>query len=133
MLVADASVLIAAGIDSGPAGVWAEEALSRGGIIAPHLVMVETANILRRFELAGKLERLEASAALQDILGMGIQLVPFQPFAERIWALRANITTSYDAWYVAIAEQMGLPLATLDRKLAQAPGTTCEFLQPSNQ
>jgi len=30
--------------------------------------------------------------------------------------LRRNVT-SYDAWYVAVAERFALPLATLDRRL----------------
>jgi predicted nucleic acid-binding protein len=49
------------------------------------------------------------------------------PFAERIWELRHAIT-SYDAWYVAIAEALRLPLATLDKRLARARGPKCEFL-----
>lgn len=55
--------------------------------------------------------------------------VPFAPFAERVWELRANVT-SYDAWYVAVAEQFDLPLATLDRRLARSAGPRCRFLLP---
>jgi hypothetical protein len=29
-----------------------------------------------------------------------------------------------------MAEELGAPLATLDRKLAAAPGPACEFLTP---
>ena len=50
-------------------------------------------------------------------------------FAERVWELRANLS-SYDAWYVAIAELADMPLATLDQKLTRAPGPGCEFLLP---
>ena len=53
------------------------------------------------------------------------------PFAERIWELRANVT-SYDAWYVAVAEAAGLPLATLDSRLARANGPNCKFILPPN-
>jgi predicted nucleic acid-binding protein len=55
--------------------------------------------------------------------------MPVRPFEERIWQLRANLT-SYDAWYVAVAESFGFPLATLDRRLAQAPGPECGFVLP---
>ena len=37
---------------------------------------------------------------------------------------------SYDAWYVAIAEALKLPLATLDEPLSKSNGVTCEFLTP---
>ena len=91
---------------------------------------MEATNILRRLELAGLLERLEAGSAAADLVDLDIELLPFAPFADRVWELRANIT-SYDACYVAIAERLELPLATLDRKLAHAPGPSCRFLLPN--
>lgn len=127
--VVDASALIAALSDGGGEGTWAEEILIGGGLIAPHLVLVEATNILRRLEQAGKLGRLEAGAAARDLMMIELELVPYAPFAERVWQLRGNIT-SYDAWYVAIAEQLDLPLATLDRALAKATGPLCQFLLP---
>ena len=127
--VVDGSVLVAATTDAGPEGTWAERVLSEGGIVAPHLVLVEATNILRRLESAGQLTRLEATAAQRDIVGVEILLVPFEPFAERVWELRRNVT-SYDAWYVAVAEAFALPLATLDRRLSRASGPSCRFLVP---
>ena len=49
---------------------------------------------------------------------LDIELFPFEPFAGHIWELRHNVT-SYDAWYVAIAEALKLPLATLDEPLSK--------------
>ena len=127
--VVDASLLVAATSDAGAEGGWAEDVVRAGGLIAPHLALVEATNILRRLELAGKLGRMEAGAAARDLLLLDLELVPFTPFAERVWELRANVT-SYDAWYVAVAEQLDLPLATLDRRLATATGPRCRFLLP---
>jgi predicted nucleic acid-binding protein len=127
--VLDASVLVAALSADSAEGAWAEEIVGAGGLVAPHLALVEATNILRRLELAGKLGRLEAEAAAQDLLMIELELVPFGPFAERVWELRSNVT-SYDAWYVAVAEELDLPLATLDRPLAAAPGPRCQFLLP---
>ena len=127
--VIDASVLVAALTDNGPEGAWAEEVLAEGNLVAPHFALVEATNILRRLELAGRLSRLEAGAAAQDLLRLDLALLPFAPFAERVWELRANIT-SYDAWYVAVAEEIDMPLATLDRALTAAPGPRCRFLAP---
>lgn len=129
-LVADASVLVAAAVDTGSSGRWAEELLSRHALIAPHLLPVEASNVLRRLELARKLDRLEAAAAARDINELDIELLPFAPFAERVWELRRNIS-AYDAWYVAVAEHFSIACATLDRRLARAHGPRCKFLLPA--
>ncbi len=127
--VVDASLLVAATSDPGAEGRWAEDVVRAGNLVAPHLALVEATNILRRFELEGRLGRMEAGAAARDLLLFDLELMPFTPFAERVWELRANVT-SYDAWYVAVAEQCDLPLATLDRRLAKATGPRCRFLLP---
>jgi predicted nucleic acid-binding protein len=36
----------------------------------------------------------------------------------------------YDAWYVAVAETLDVPLLTLDRRMAVASGPRCEFRLP---
>jgi predicted nucleic acid-binding protein len=128
-LVVDASVLVAATTDSGPEGAWAERVLEEGGIVAPYLALVEATNILRRLERTRVLTQPEAGSALQDLLRLEIEMAPFEPFAERIWELRRNVT-SYDAWYVAVAEALRVPLATLDRRLSRATGPSCRFLLP---
>jgi predicted nucleic acid-binding protein len=127
--VVDASVLVAATTDAGAEGAWAERVLAERDIVAPHLVLVEATNILRRLEASRVLTRLEATAAQGDVMGLDLVLVPFAPFAERVWELRQNVT-SYDAWYVAVAEAFGLPLATLDRRLSRAAGPICRFRVP---
>ena len=132
-LVVDASALVAAVVDTGPEGRWAEQlvksAWMSGVLSAPQLVQVEAINILRRLELAGRIDSKVATAAQRDLVQLEMDLYPFEPFAERIWELRANLT-SYDAWYVALAELLGAPLATLDQKLSRATGPTCRFLLP---
>jgi predicted nucleic acid-binding protein len=128
MPVVDASVLVAVTTDSGTEGAWAEDIVV-GNLAAPYLVQVETANILRRLESAGRVSRLEATAAYGDTLQIDIELFPFDPFAERVWELRHNLT-AYDAWYVALAEALDQPLATLDSRLARATGPSCRFLTP---
>ncbi|MCZ7600675.1 MAG: type II toxin-antitoxin system VapC family toxin [Gammaproteobacteria bacterium] len=102
----------------------------RGGdLFAPHLVLVEATNILRRLERAHQLNETEAAAARLDIVRLTIGLVPFEPFTDRVWELRSNLT-SYDAWYVAVAEALDLPLATLDMRLSRASGPSCRFMLP---
>lgn len=127
--VVDASVLVAALVDSGPHGAWAEEILAAGSFYAPELVRVEATSILRRLERAKQITTPEANAAYEDLMQLNLELFSFDPVAGRIWELRHTVT-SYDAWYVAIAEMLRLPLATLDERLSEAKGPTCEFLTP---
>lgn len=125
-LVVDASLLVAALTDTGKQGRWAEGALSAGLLAAPHLVLVEVANVLRRLELSRQWTSDQTTAAYEDLLQLDIELFPFLPVAGRVWELRQNLT-AYDAWYVALAESLDVPLATLDRRLTRASGPTCKF------
>ena len=127
--VVDASVLVAALVDDGEDGRWSEISIGRDALVAPELLLVESSNILRRLERAGIISNIEANAAHSDLLRLDVELFPFAPFAERVWALRGNLT-GYDAWYVAVAERFECPLLTLDRKLSRATGPLCEFLVP---
>lgn len=127
--VVDASVLVAALVDTGPQAIWAEDVLGSGDLHAPQLIHVETASALRRLELSGAITPPEANAAHEDLLRLNLQLLPFAPLAQRIWELRRTVS-SYDAWYVAAAEALELPLATLDARLVRASGPRCRFLTP---
>lgn len=127
--VVDSSVLVAALVDTGPQGAWAETVLAGGSLYAPELLLAEATNVFRRLERAKLITTAEANAARNDLMQLDIDLSPFEPFADRIWELRHNVT-SYDAWYVALAEALKLPLATLDEPLSKSNGVTCEFLTP---
>jgi predicted nucleic acid-binding protein len=126
-LVVDASMVVAALVDSGADGRWAEPLLTSDSLAAPHLLMAEAANILRRSALAGAITADQASLAHADLLDLRVELFPYAPFASRVWELRENVTC-YDAWYVAIAEALNAPFATLDARLAKAPGPRCRFM-----
>jgi len=103
--------------------------VGRHELMAPHLMVVEVANILRRLARAGVLAEAEAGMAHADLIRLRVQLFDYAPFADRVWTLRNNVT-AYDALYVSIAESLDIPLATLDRRLTTAVGPSCRFLQP---
>ncbi len=128
-IVIDASVLVAALVDSGPHGAWAEEVLGSGLLLGPELVCAEATNIFRRLERAKLIATAEANSAQDDLMQLDIELFPFEPFASRIWELRHNVT-SCEAWYIAMAEALNLPVATLDEPLSKSNGVTCKFLTP---
>ena len=127
--VVDASVVVAALIDTGRIGDWAESLLTSGSLAAPHLMPVEVANILRRAVAAGEVSVDVAALAHADLLELRVEYFPYEPFAGRVWEMRENVT-AYDAWYVAVAESLGATLATLDAKLRHAAGPRCEFATP---
>jgi predicted nucleic acid-binding protein len=128
-VIVDSSVLIAALIDTGVHGTWAEHVLSGRLLHAPDLVRAEAMNVLRRLERTKLITMQEANGARDDLMQLDIVLFPFEPFADRIWELRHDMT-SYDAWYVALAEGLRLPLATLDERLSRSTGAVCDFLTP---
>ncbi len=131
ILVVDASVVVAALVDGGPDGEWAAVVLSDHELAAPHLMPIEAVSILRRAALAGDITADAASLAYGDLLDLRVELWPYAPLAERCWQLRDNVRI-YDGAYVALAELLDARLATLDQRLAGAPGPRCRFATPTS-
>jgi len=128
-LVVDSGLVVAALVDSGPVGTWADQLLATDDLAAPHLMPVEVANVLRRAAAAGEISADTAALAHADLLSLRVELFAYEPFATRVWELREN-ATAYDGWYVALAESLNARLATLDLRLAKAPGPRCAFVTP---
>ncbi len=122
MIVVDASAVIEVLLGT-PAATRVAERLFDGGetLHAPHLLDVETAQVLRRYALAGALGAERGVEALEDLADFPITRYPHQPFLFRIWELRNNVT-AYDAAYIALAEALDATLVTRDAKLASAAG-----------
>lgn len=127
-LVVDSSVVVAALVDDDDVATWSEDVLD-GDVSAPHLMPVEVAHVLRRMEREGEIGPDVAALAHRDLLVLKVELFPYAALGERVRELRHTVT-SYDAWYVALAEDLGVPLATLDGRLARAPGPRCAFVTP---
>jgi predicted nucleic acid-binding protein len=89
---------------------------------------VEVANILRRAALADDISADLASLAHSDLLDLRIKFF----LSAMRWAgmgTSENVPC-YDGWYVANAELLDAPLATLDGRLANSTGPRCQFLLP---
>lgn len=80
--------------------------------------------MLRRHASHGRLTPQQADAAIADLLAFPVTVYPTGPLLRRVWELRQNVT-AYDACYIALAEAVGYPLITADRRLASAPGIRC--------
>lgn len=132
-VVVDSSVLVSAVTQLGSEGLWFQRVIREtgdgGSLAGPQIVLTEAGNVLRRLELSSQLSGVEATLALRDLLAFQIDLFPFEPLAPRAWELRHSVTV-YDGWYVALAEALGCPLLTLDRRLARAAGPTCRIITP---
>ena len=96
---------------------------------APQLIGVEMLSWLRRLSLRGNLVPAQAQRLLAQYETLPIQRYPHEPFLWRAWQLRDTIT-AYDAQYVVLAEALGAPLITRDRKLATAAAAFCDVIVP---
>ena len=88
-------------------------------VAAPDVVVFETLSVMRRLARRGDLDPDRAASAIEDFGHFRIGLFPSMPLRNRAWELRENMAAA-DALYVALAEQLGEPLATKDRSLARA-------------
>ena len=122
MIVLDASAALELLLNTPVAPRVAARVLApRESLHAPHLIDLEIAQVLRRWERAGLLARLRGEEALEDLTDLPLERYPHQPLLARIWDLRSN-ATAYDAAYLALAEALGATLVTRDAALASIPG-----------
>ena len=130
MIVVDASALLEVLLQTPEAQVVGRRLFRPGEtLMAPHLIDVEVAQVVRRYNSAGEIDDVRGREALADLLDMPLTRYPHGFLLHRVWELRHNVT-AYDAVYVALAEAMEIPLVTRDAALASAPGhgATIELL-----
>jgi predicted nucleic acid-binding protein len=118
------SVVATALADDGDDGRRARERIAAERLLAPEVLDLEVLSAYRRLCAAGTLTVDRADAAIADLQDLRIERVPHHPLVGRCWELRSNVTV-YDAVYIALAESLGAPLLTADRRLAAAPGVRC--------
>lgn len=112
MFLADEASPLAAAVRD---GCWSLK------LVAPPLLRVEFANVALSARRKGRLD----AVAFHELLDLGeripVQYDPTEPslptYAEAAWEFGV---TSYDYAYLDCARRRGLPLATLDRRLAEA-------------
>jgi predicted nucleic acid-binding protein len=92
-----------------------------GDLATPQLFDLEAVQVLRKLVAREQLAEIDAHDALRDIQDSPISRCDHAPLLARVWELRQAIT-AYDAAYVALAEQFGVPLITCDHRLAGANG-----------
>jgi predicted nucleic acid-binding protein len=118
--VVDASVVIDLLVEH-PRATNVRAALAGIDGVAPELLDAEVLNVVTRYVRRGEMSEERAEQALELLVKADIERFPIAPLVADAWALRHNVS-SYDAFYVALAQSLGCPLVTCDRALAGAPG-----------
>lgn len=120
MIVLDASVAVLAILQRGAS----RDRLAADDLHVPHLTDVEVAQALRAQVIRGTIPHPAASDALDGWNRLAMHRYAALDLLPRVWELR-NDLSAYDATYVALAERLGCPLLTADRRLAAAPEPRC--------
>lgn len=121
MLVVDTSAVIDALAGRAPQRELIARLSMDADLHAPHLLDVELLHALRRLVRAGHLTQDRAADARADFADLAVVRYPHEPLADRIWALRHNLSAS-DATFIALAEALDVLLVTCDARMADAPG-----------
>ena len=122
MIVVDASTILEVLLRTPAAPAIEERLFERGQALhAPYFIDLEVLQVLRRYAAAGEISAERAREALDDLAAFRLRRWAHDALALRIWELRQNLTAC-DAAYVALAEALGAPLLTRDKRLASAPG-----------
>jgi predicted nucleic acid-binding protein len=121
LIVVDASAVLEVVLRTEAAPPVEERLFTGDTLHAPHVLDLEVAQVLRRYERSGELSVSRGREALDDLASFRIERYPHLPFIHRVWALRDN-ATAYDACYLALAEALDAPLLTRDHRLAAVPG-----------
>ena len=125
MMVVDASIVVRLLQGREGDGRLRERFGQQRRVHAPALVDAEVTSAIRGLLMTSKptvkVTAGRAEQMLDDFADLPLVRYPMQPYQRRVLALRDNFTV-YDAFYVALAESLDLPLLTDDRKFAKAPG-----------
>ena len=124
MIVVDASAFVELLVQRADPALRA--ALVRSGHwVVPEHFRIEVANGLRGLWLGRKIDDTGFEAALAQAATQRLDVWPSVPLMPRMRELAAN---AYDAAYLALAEELGAPLVTIDAKYARVPGIRCRII-----
>ena len=126
MIVLDASAVVEWLLQTSPGRRIEKRIFSRNqSLHAPHLLDLEVGQVLRRLVREGAVPARRAGEAIEDLLDLRVTRYPHFVLLPRIWQLRDNLST-YDAAYVALAEELDATLLTRDARLVSAPGHSAQ-------
>jgi predicted nucleic acid-binding protein len=125
MFVIDASITLAWCFDD-EASPRADRILGRLEVesaLAPAHWPLEVANALRTAERRGRLEPDDLERVRRLLTALPVEIAPVE-LSTALWSVledaRDRDLSAYDAAYLGLASARGLPLATVDERLAAA-------------
>ena len=126
-LVIDATIAIEVALAGGRLGP-----LAGHDLVAPALVLSESASVLREMAFRGEIPRERASAALDTLLAASIQLLsPAGHVRDALGTATAlGWAKTYDAEYVAVAQRERCPLITRDARLRRGANGVVDVRGP---
>ncbi|MDE0579373.1 MAG: type II toxin-antitoxin system VapC family toxin [Acidimicrobiia bacterium] len=104
-----------------PLGITITDTVEGASLASPELLDPEVMSVLRRAVLTGRLEEARAVMALSDLAIWPMDRISHRTLALSAWEHYSNVS-AYDAFYVAAARAMGVPLLTADGRLARSTG-----------
>ena len=104
-----------------PLGLSLAETIEDARLAAPDLIDAEAMSGLRRAVHAGRLTEERAVMAIDALTRWPVRRIASRALAPAAWRHHRNVT-AYDAFYVAAAGALGVPMITTDGRLARAPG-----------
>lgn len=121
--VFDASVVIKWFVDDPLADAAVEARRTHGPAVAPDLMLMEVANVFRRYVVRGE---LRSSSAVENlsVIPQVVELVDHRGLVAEAFTVACDLNHSMtDCLYAVMARRLGLPLITADLKLARKLGT----------
>ncbi|MGE9295168.1 MAG: type II toxin-antitoxin system VapC family toxin [Puniceicoccales bacterium] len=120
MIIVDVNILLYATLPGDNSEACARLAQADPDWFAPKLWQHEFANVLATYERQAGLSREDSLAAYQDALDLVHTHENDIPIERVLMVAKKFGCSGYDAQYVALAEDLGIPMYTYDKKLLAA-------------
>lgn len=100
---------------------------SDGHWVVPEHFALEVLSGFRGAYLGRQLDQMEYARAVRGLVEAPLDVWPTASLIPRVVQLTEN-ATSYDAAYIALAEELGCRLVATDAKFARIPGIRCQVV-----